>query len=190
MTCPHSLHGLAPAGVRRFIRQLAAHICHRTFALGGVRFCMARRVDVLHAPLRTTTRPPHTRALLLLYYYCKSVQISAHINTVSGCKAFAVCAALLHSSNHAQQLRAAANQIGLSASKQSFRAAVFPAPLHHHVLLLGRRLQPCKQQAASSASRCCARQLRHHGELLLPFHELFLTTANFDSFASRSLRIA
>ena len=25
VTCPHSLHGLAPAGVRRFIRQLAAH---------------------------------------------------------------------------------------------------------------------------------------------------------------------
>jgi hypothetical protein len=93
-------------------------------------------------------------------------------------------------SDHAQQLRAAANRIGLSASKQPFRAAVFPALLHHHVLLLGRRLQPCKQQAASSASRCCARQLRHHGELLLPFHQLLLSTATFDSFASRSLRIA
>lgn len=68
--------------------------CHRTFALGAVRFCMAHGVDVLHASLGTTTRrPPHTCAPPLLYYYCKSVQISSHINTVSGCKAFAVVCA-------------------------------------------------------------------------------------------------
>ena len=82
---------------------------HRTFALGAVRFCMANGVDGgLHASLGTTTRrPPHTRALPLLYFYCKSVQISAHINTL--CRAARQSAALLHSSNHAQQLRAAAN---------------------------------------------------------------------------------
>ncbi len=40
-----------------------------------------------------------------------------------------------------------------------------PSPLQHHVLVLGRCLQLCSQQAAADAAQLCLRQLRGDGEM-------------------------